>query len=109
MYGKEISRFKEGEDDYPINLRYQDQYRYNLDDLLNQKITFRDQSSGKIKQIPISSVATPKKASTFSVVSRIDLDRVITIQSNVLTDFNATQINDELKELLSDYELPRGV
>ena len=109
LYGKEISRFKEGEDDYPINLRYQDQYRYNLDDLLNQKITFRDQGSGRIKQIPISSVATPKKASTFSVVSRIDLDRVITIQSNVLTDYNATQINDELKELMSDYELPRGV
>lgn len=109
LYGKEVSRFKEGEDDYPINLRYKDEYRYNIDDLLNQKITFRDQSSGKIKQIPISSVATPKKSSTFSVVSRIDLDRVITIQSNVLTGYNATQINDELKELLSDYELPRGV
>jgi multidrug efflux pump subunit AcrB len=111
LYGKEISRYKEGEDDYPINLRYQDQYRYNIDDLLNQKITFRDQGSGKIKQIPISSVATPKKSSTFSVVSRIDLDRVITIKSNVLTGdgYNATSINDELKELLDDYELPRGV
>jgi len=111
LYGKEISRYKEGEDDYPINLRYQDQYRYNIDDLLNQKITFRDQSSGKIKQIPISSVATPKKSSTFSVVSRIDLDRVITLKSNVLTGdgYNATSINDELKELLDDYELPRGV
>jgi multidrug efflux pump subunit AcrB len=109
LFGKEISRYKDGEDDYPINLRYEDQYRYNLDDLLNQKITFRDQSSGKIKQIPISSVATPRKASTFSVVSRIDLDRVITIQSNVLAGYNATNINDELKELLGDYELPRGV
>jgi len=85
LYGREISRYKEGEDDYPINLRYLDQYRYNLDDLLNQKITFRDQGSGKIKQIPISSVASPRKASTFSAVKRIDLDRVITIQSNVLS------------------------
>jgi len=109
LYGREISRYKEGEDDYPINLRYLDEYRYNLDDLLNQKITFRDQGSGKIKQIPISAVATPRKASTFSAVKRIDLDRVITIQSNVLADYNATEINDQLKELMSTYEVPEGI
>lgn len=109
LYGTEISRYKEGEDDYPINMRYLDRYRYNLDDLLNQKITFRDQSSGKIKQVPISAVASPKKSSTFSAVKRIDLDRVITLQSNVLTGFNATAVNDEIKAAMVNYDLPEGI
>ena len=109
LYGREISRYKEGEDDYPINLRYQDRYRYNLDDLLNQKITFRDQGSGKIKQVPISSVATPKKTSTFSTVKRIDLDRVITLQSNVLPDYNATNVNNDIKALMASYNWPHGI
>ena len=109
LYGREISRYKEGEDDYPINLRYQDRYRYNMDDLLNQKITFRDQGSGKIKQVPISSVATPNKSSTFSAVKRIDLDRVITLQSNVIPGFNATNINNEIKELMTTYNTPQGI
>ena len=109
LYGREISRYKEGEDDYPINLRYLDRYRYNLDDLLNQKITFRDQGSGKIKQVPISAVAVPKKTSTFSSVKRIDLDRVITLQSNVLADYNPTEVNNHLKELMLSYNTPRGI
>jgi multidrug efflux pump subunit AcrB len=109
LYGREISRYKEGEDDYPINLRYLDEYRYNLDDLLNQKITFRDQGSGRIKQVPISSVATPKKSSTFSSVKRIDLDRVVTLQSNVVEGYNATEINNQLKELMVTFDVPRGI
>ena len=109
LFGKEVSRYKDGEDDYPINIRYQDQYRYNIDDLLNLRITFRDPSSGKIKQIPISSVATPKKSSTFSAVKRKDLDRVITVQSNVLGSYNPNEVVNSIKATLEDYELPKGV
>ncbi|MDX5326078.1 MAG: efflux RND transporter permease subunit, partial [Bacteroidota bacterium] len=87
----------------------QDQYRYNIDDLLNLRITFRDPSSGKIKQIPISSVATPKKSSTFSAVKRKDLDRVITVQSNVLGSYNPNEVVNSIKATLEDYELPKGV
>ncbi|NQX90795.1 MAG: efflux RND transporter permease subunit, partial [Flavobacteriales bacterium] len=79
LFGKEISTYKDGEDDYPINIRFDEKYRNNPDALLNQKITFRDPATGRIKQIPISAVATYEKRNTFSAVKRIDLDRVITI------------------------------
>ncbi len=109
LYGKEVSTFKDGEDDYPINIRLMDKYRYNKEALLNQKITFRDPNNGKIVQVPISAVAKTEKSSTFSAVKRKDLNRVITIFSNVLEDYNPTLINDEIKLILKDYEYPKGI
>jgi multidrug efflux pump len=109
LFGKEISRFKDDEDEYPINLRFDDAYRYNLESLMNQKITFRDQGSGRIKQVPISAVASASKSSTFSAVKRKDLDRVITLYSGVKEGANPTQIVGQMKELLAGYEVPRGI
>jgi multidrug efflux pump len=77
--------------------------------LLNQKITFRDPSNGRIKQVPISAVATYDKANTFSAVKRIDLDRVITIQSNVLEGYNADEIVKTIKSELLSYEMASGM
>ncbi len=109
LFGKEVSTFKDGEDDYPINLRLMDKYRYNKDALLNQKITFRDQSSGKIVQVPVSAVAHTETSSTFSAVKRKDLDRVITLFSNVIENYNATEINVQIQDALKDFNMPSGI
>jgi len=109
LFGKEVSRFKDGEDDYPINIRMSDDYRYNMEDLMNQKITFRDAATGRIKQVPISAVATAKKTSTFSSVKRKDLKRVISLQSNVLEGANPTETVNAIKASFEGYELPKGV
>ena len=107
LFGREISKFKEGEDEYPIQLRLMDNYRYDIDALLNKKVTFRD-NKGNLKQIPIASVADLEYSSTYGSVKRKDLDRVITIYSNVNEGYNANVIVEELKLLLSSYELPHG-
>ncbi|MDG1766708.1 MAG: efflux RND transporter permease subunit, partial [Flavobacteriales bacterium] len=109
LFGKEVSTYKDGEDDYPINIRFKDEYRNNPDALLNQKITFRDPATGRIKQVPISAIASFEKRNTFSAVKRIDLDRVITISSNVLEGANANEIVVTLKDKLAEYELPTGM
>ncbi len=110
LYGLEVSTFKDGEDDYPINIRLMDKYRYNQDVLLNQKITFRDQTDGGIiKQIPISSVAKPKSSTTFDAVKRKDLKRAITVYSNVIDGYNANEIVAKIGESLKKYKMPTGV
>lgn len=109
LFGKEVSRFKDGEDDYPINLRFSETYRHNIDDLMNQRITFRDPATGKIKQVPISAVATPKLASTFSAVKRKDLDRVITLYSNTEEGANGNEVVAAIQQSLIGYQTPRGV
>jgi multidrug efflux pump subunit AcrB len=106
LFGKEISKFKQGEDDYEIQLRLDDKYRYDLDALMNKSVVFRDNATGKIHQVPISSVAKAKFSSTYGSVRRKDLNRLVTISSNVMGDFNPTEVNDQIKELLADFEMP---
>jgi multidrug efflux pump subunit AcrB len=108
LYGKEVSKFKQGEDDYEIQIRLDDRYRYDLDALLNKSITFRDQSTGKIAQVPISAVAKAELSSTYGSVRRKDLKRIITISSNVLGGYNGTEINNQIKTLLQDFQMPPG-
>ncbi|MDA9057347.1 efflux RND transporter permease subunit [Flavobacteriaceae bacterium] len=109
LYGKEISTYKNAEDDYPINLRLKDEMRYNKSALLDQKITFRNQSDGQIKQVPISAVATTENQSSFSAIKRIDLDRVVTIFSNVLSDYNPTEVNDKIRGIAEKFEAPKNI
>ena len=109
LYGKEVSTFKDLTDDYPINIRLKDEYRYDRNALLNQKITFRDQGSGQIKQVPISAVARTENNTSFSAVKRIDLDRVVTVYSNVLSGYNPTDVNDKIRGIIQNFEVPRGL
>ena len=109
LYGKEISTFKNKDDDYPINLRLKDEIRYNKSALLDQKITFRNQSDGQIKQVPISAVATTENQSSFSAIKRIDLARVVTIYSNVLNDYNPTEVNNKIRDIAKKFEVPKNI
>ena len=109
LFGREVSTYKDGEDDYPINLRFAESDRNNIDALMNQKVIFRSASDGQIKEIPISAVATIERGTTFSSVKRKDLDRVITISSNVLEGANANQIVADMKDALANYALPDGI
>jgi multidrug efflux pump subunit AcrB len=109
LYGKEVSTFKDNDEDYPINIRLDTMYRNNKNNLLNQKITFRSQSDGQIKQVPLGTVVKAYNNSTFSAVKHIDLNRVITLYSNVLTGYNPTKVNEEIKALLSEFPLPKEI
>lgn len=108
VFGLEVSQFKQGEDEYPIYIRLDENYRYDVDYLMNQKITFRDMATGQIAQVPISAVANMQYTSTYSAVKRKDLERMVTIYSNVVEGYNAINIVDELRGLMSSYDLPEG-
>ena len=108
LFGKEISKYKIGEDDYKIQLRLDDDYRYDVDALINKNITFRNPSNGRTYQVPISSFASMKMSNTFSSVKRKDLDKVITISSNVISGYNATEVNSKIDMVLKNYSLPNG-
>jgi multidrug efflux pump subunit AcrB len=108
LFGKEVSDFKDGEDEYPIQLRLKKIYRNNISSLMNQKITFRSQSTGKIMQVPISAVADFSYSTTYGSVKRKDMDRVITLFSNIIEGYNAAEINAQLKLLMEKYPLPEG-
>jgi multidrug efflux pump subunit AcrB len=108
LLGKEISKYKQGEDDYKIQLRFKDEYRYNLNNLLNTRITFRNPANGQISQVPISAVATANYNSTYGSIKRKDMDRVISIYSEVEEGGNANELVAQYKDLLADHEIRDG-
>ncbi len=104
LFGDEVSDFKVGEDEYPILVRLKDEYRYNLPVMMNMKIpVFGD---GPPVYIPLSAVADFEYSTTFSSVRRKDLDRVITLYSNVIEGYNANTINIQLASLMEDFDMP---
>ena len=109
IYGEEVSTYKDGDDDYEINVRFADEYRYNENVLFNQPITFKDQNTGEIIQVPISSLVTTESSSSFSSIKRKDLKRVITLYSNVLQGYNGNEIVGQLKTALRSYDLPKDI
>lgn len=106
VFGKEISKYKEGEDEYPITLRLDEKYRYSTGDILNQKITFRNPANGRIAQVPVSTVADISYGSSYNSINRKDQERVITVYSNVIEGYNANEVVEELKSLLTDFDMP---
>ena len=103
LFGKEVSKLKQGEDEYKIQLRSNEIQRQNLSDLLNMRITFRDMNSGQVKQVPISAVASIDLTNTYGSIKRKDLKRVITLYSNVLTGYTPTAVNAELAEKIARF------
>jgi len=108
LFGKDISDFKDGEDEIPIILKFDKKYRQDIPSILDQKITFRSQSSGKIMQVPISSVAGFSYSTTYSAVKRKNTKRVITLYSNVIEGYNNTEVNQRIKNTLKYYVMPKG-
>ena len=98
LFGREISKIKEGEDEYKVQLRNLEMQRKSLADLLNMRIVFRDMASGgQVKQIPISSLAKIDYTNTYGSIVRKDAKRTITLYSNVLSGYTPTGVNEELK------------
>lgn len=102
IHGYEASKFKDGEDEYDIFIRLDEQYRNDVSTLMNQKIVEGD------RKIPISAVASFEYSTTYDKISRVDHKRVITITSNVVEGYNANDINTRIMQVLQDYDMPNG-
>ncbi len=105
LFGREVSKIKDGEDEYKIQLRNVETQRQSLSDLLNTKIVFRDfASGGQVKQIPISSLTKVDYTSTYGSIKRKNLKRVITLRSNVLSGYTPTAVNNEIKSVIENFK-----
>ncbi len=110
IYGSEISRFRDANDDYPIQLRIKESQRNDINTLINLPITFRDMSSGgQVRQVPLSAIAKIGYTNSYAGIKRIDQKRVISISSNVLSGANANEIVAIIKEKLKSFTTPDEV
>ncbi|WP_299245883.1 efflux RND transporter permease subunit [uncultured Aquimarina sp.] len=83
IFGEKAGVYKKEGEDYDIYVRFDKNDRYNTSALFNQNITFRDQATGRLKEIPVSAVASKKNTSSFSAIKHRDTKRVVTVYSGL--------------------------
>jgi multidrug efflux pump subunit AcrB len=109
VYGQlSPAKLKRAEDEFPIQVRFDEKYRQNVDALMNMIITYRDMNSGQIRQIPLSSLARATYANSLGGIKRKNLKRVVTISSNVLTGYTPNEVVDKIKNSLTGLKVPQG-
>ncbi|MFA5329173.1 MAG: efflux RND transporter permease subunit [Prolixibacteraceae bacterium] len=108
LYGKEISKLKQDEDEYPIMLRYTKATRDNINALVNLEITYRDMNSGQLRSIPLSTVAKIDYTSSYAGIKRLDQKRIITVYSNVLSGYSANDIVPIINREAKKFKLHEG-
>jgi multidrug efflux pump subunit AcrB len=113
VFGKEVSKLKEGEDEFKIQVRTNEMVRNNITDLMNMRITFMDMNTMRIKSIPLSSVATIDYTNTSGAIQRKNVKRTIQLQSNVLDPSMTAKVNQELSGKIVQFKsmvnLPAGI
>ncbi|MDZ7879759.1 MAG: efflux RND transporter permease subunit [Saprospiraceae bacterium] len=110
LFGKEVTKFKTAEDDYPVNIRFQEDQRANVNTLLGQKITYRDMvMMGQLRSVPLSAVADVSYGNTLGGIKRKNQRRLVTLSSNVLAAFNPNEVVAQVQAAAANYTMPEGV
>ena len=111
LFGEKAGVYKKDGEDYDINVRFNEDLRYNTSALFNQNIIFKDQNSGQTKEVPVSAVARQKNTSGFSAIKHKDTKRVVTVYSGLKPGFtDAGAIVREIESAMETYsDLPAGV
>jgi multidrug efflux pump subunit AcrB len=110
VFGAEVSKFRDENDQYPIQLRYKYDQRNNIEALRNLKITFRDMNMGGIlRSVPLSAFADVQYSNTYGGIKRKMQTRVITISSGVTAEFskNENAVVDKVKMAMNGFK-PTG-
>ncbi|MBL7925285.1 MAG: efflux RND transporter permease subunit [Bacteroidia bacterium] len=110
VFGAEVSKFRDDDDEYPIQLRYIKEQRNNIDELNNIKVTYRDMNMGGIvRQVPLSAFTNIHYSNTFGGITRKNQTRTVTISSNVLSNYNPNETVAKVESAVNRFKLPDGV
>ncbi len=102
------SKFRDANDEYPIQLRYNYDQRTNVEQIKNLNITFRDMNMGGIlRSVPLSAFCDIRYENTYGGIKRKQNKRVITLSSDVLEGFNANNVVAKLEQVAKEYK-PTG-
>lgn len=110
LFGMEVSKFRDLDEDYKIMVRAQEEQRNSLEALRNIQITFRDMAmGGAIRQVPVSSFANIDYVNTYGGIKRKQGKRIVILSSNVLADFNPGEVNKNIEDAIKDFKKPNDI
>lgn len=110
IFGKEVSRFRDLNDDYPINLRLMPSQRSDIDAVKNMPVVFRDMGmGGAIRTVPISSFADIHYGTTYGGIKRKNQKRIITLSSNVLAGYDQNDVVAAVQREINEFKGPAAI
>lgn len=111
LFGAKAGIFKNNGEDYDINVRFNKDDKYNKSALFDQKITFRDMSSGQVKTVPVSAVASQKNSSGYSAIKHKSVHRIVAVYSALAPGYtDAGAIVNLIQDEMRNFEdLPKSV
>ena len=104
VYGIEAGKYREYDDEYDITVRLAEIDRSDLASVRNLTVVYEGE------QIPVASVADFEVTGGLGSITRLDLQRVATVSSEVLPAFNGQQVLTQVQAHLAEYRenLPLG-
>lgn len=110
LFGKEVSKFRDLDEDYEINVRAIESQRNSLEALRNIKITYRDMGmGGMIRQVPVSAFAKIDYVNTYGGIKRKQQKRIVILSSNVIGDNNPNEVVANIQSDINEFNAPDGV
>ena len=111
LFGAKAGIYKNNGEDYDINVRFNKDDKYNKSALFDQKITFRDMSSGQIKTVPVSAVASQKNSSGYSAIKHKSVHRIVAVYSALAPGYtDAGAVVNLIQDEMRNFEnLPKSV
>ena len=111
LFGTKAGIYKNNGEDYDINVRFNKDDKYNKSALFDQKITFRDMSSGQIKTVPVSAVASQKNSSGYSAIKHKSVHRIVAVYSALAPGYtDAGAVVNLIQDEMRNFEnLPKSV
>ena len=111
LFGAKAGIYKNNGEDYDINVRFNKDDKYNKSALFDQKITFRDMSSGQVKTVPVSAVASQKNSSGYSAIKHKSVHRIVAVYSALAPGYtDAGAIVNLIQDEMRNFEnLPKSV
>lgn len=99
--GTEAAKYRVGEDEYDITVRFDQRWRRSIEDVRNIKIFYEGD------QIPLSNIAQIETSGGLGTILHKNMKRVVTVTAKVEGhNENATRL--ECMEMLANRELPTG-
>ena len=108
LFGKEVSKFRDKNDDAPIQLRLREEDRNNVERMLNLNIAFMDMATQQFKQVPLSALTKVRYGNSVSTINRKNQKRLINLSSDVNPGFNPNDVVAKIQTVVSQMDIPEG-
>ena len=105
VYGVEATKFRDVDDEYPVQLRYKLDQRDDIETIRNLKITYRDMNmGGRVRSVPLSALCDIRYDYTYSGIKRKNDKRVITLSSDVKDGFNPNEVVAKVQTAMKGFQ-----